>query len=215
MKGYLLRMAANAARPQSGIHPMVGSIYAGTALAGTAFAERGRAANSIAVTEERLIASSPEFSREREDVREGKSDAMQFDIARSEERMGERPANARRDEPAPFRPLLSNAKQKTAGEREDTFNNEGDESRMREFHYEPLLPHASLSPRVTAKVEARKSDPVSRAHPAEREPDKIEIHIGRIEVTAVPQEAPRPAATRARKSLNLGEYLKRRDGRAG
>jgi hypothetical protein len=215
MKGFLQRMAANAAGPQSGIHPMVGSIYAGTALAGNAFAERGRAADSIADTEERLIASSPEFSREREDFREGKSDAMRFDIARPEERMGERPAGARRDEPAPFRPLLSNAKQKTAGEKEDTFENEGDESRMREHHYEPLLPHVPHSPAITARVQAAKSDPVSRSAPAEREPDKIEIHIGRIEVTAVPQEAPRPAAARARKSLNLSEYLKRRDGRAG
>ena len=33
MKGYLQRMAASAVRPQSGIHPLVGSIYAGRAFA--------------------------------------------------------------------------------------------------------------------------------------------------------------------------------------
>jgi hypothetical protein len=44
--------------------------------------------------------------------------------------------------------------------------------------------------------------------------DEIQIHIGRIEVTAVPQ-APTPAPPRqARKSVSLDEYLKRRDPRA-
>jgi len=78
----------------------------------------------------------------------------------------------------------------------------GEPLQTREFNYGQLLPRV-------------KPEAVSRSAPAEREPDKVEIHIGRIEVTAVPQEAPRPAATRPRKSLDLGEYLKRRDGRAG
>lgn len=47
-----------------------------------------------------------------------------------------------------------------------------------------------------------------------REPDEIQIHIGRIEVTAV-QQAARPAPTPARKAMSLDEYLSRRDGRAG
>lgn len=43
-----------------------------------------------------------------------------------------------------------------------------------------------------------------------REPDEINIHIGRIEVTAVPPPAasPRPLS-KARKSVSLDEYLKR------
>jgi hypothetical protein len=47
-----------------------------------------------------------------------------------------------------------------------------------------------------------------------RELGEIQIHIGRIEVTAVPQAA-RPAPAPARKALSLDEYLRRRDGRAG
>jgi len=46
-------------------------------------------------------------------------------------------------------------------------------------------------------------------HPM-REPDEIQIQIGRIEVTAVPPASqPRPAARPAPKSLDLGAYLKR------
>ena len=37
--------------------------------------------------------------------------------------------------------------------------------------------------------------------------DDIQIHIGRIEVTAVAQPTPRPAAAPARKAMSLDEYL--------
>ena len=49
---------------------------------------------------------------------------------------------------------------------------------------------------------------------AEREADEIQIHIGRIEVTAVPPAPLRSAAKAAPSSPSLAEYLKRRDGRA-
>lgn len=42
--------------------------------------------------------------------------------------------------------------------------------------------------------------------------NEIQINIGRIELTAVPQVTSRPASP-PRKSLNLDEYLKRRNGR--
>lgn len=40
--------------------------------------------------------------------------------------------------------------------------------------------------------------------------DDIQIHIGRIEVTAVAQPTPRPAAAPARKAMSFPEYLGRR-----
>jgi hypothetical protein len=46
---------------------------------------------------------------------------------------------------------------------------------------------------------------------AEGGPDDIQIHIGRVEVIAVPPAAPRPAAAPARKAMSLDEYLRRRD----
>ena len=53
-----------------------------------------------------------------------------------------------------------------------------------------------------------------RSEVATREPDEIQIHIGRIEVVAVPQQqAARAPAKSTRKSVSLDEYLKR--GRSG
>jgi hypothetical protein len=45
--------------------------------------------------------------------------------------------------------------------------------------------------------------------------DEIQIHIGRIEVTAMPPVAPRPVLAPVRKSETLDEYLRQRNGRAG
>jgi hypothetical protein len=45
--------------------------------------------------------------------------------------------------------------------------------------------------------------------------DEIQIHIGRIEVIAMPPAAPRPAAGPARKTQTLDEYLRQRNGRTG
>jgi hypothetical protein len=68
---------------------------------------------------------------------------------------------------------------------------------------------------LTASLEKADRAKVARApRQPEREPDEIEIHIGRIEVTAVAQAAPRPAAAPARKSISLDEYLKRGERRS-
>jgi len=70
--------------------------------------------------------------------------------------------------------------------------------------------------RILSPTAARRPDPhllwnsTSASHGA----DEIQINIGRIEVTAMPQSTPRPAPP-ARKSINLDEYLRRRNGRNG
>lgn len=53
-----------------------------------------------------------------------------------------------------------------------------------------------------------------RSAPTIQQPDEIQIHIGRIEVTAV-HPAPAPAAANPKRNVpSLDEYLKRRDRRA-
>ena len=96
---------------------------------------------------------------------------------------------------------------------------EGDES------YSPLLPPSTQTPDAEGELLNPSQSVVSagpktdsfaaprRAVPSKTEPDEIQIHIGRIEVTAVPQAAPRPAAVPASKSINLDEYLRRGRGR--
>jgi hypothetical protein len=230
MKGYLQRMAASAVRPQSGIHPLVGSIYAGRAI--------GDAARDVAeagLHEEERWTTSPQPFGEQRDARI-EPDALSFRESAEREvvqRGSEPPANAaaRRGgridaQRAPFRPLLATAESENAesrgydsaadGAREArsgaAFEREDGEP---ESGFRALLPRELRSPMTVSSVRPAKSEASQRSIPAEREPDKVEIHIGRIEVTAVPQEAPRPAPARPRKSLDLGDYLKRRDGRTG
>jgi hypothetical protein len=75
---------------------------------------------------------------------------------------------------------------------------------------------APLSPRIFPAETRRLTQSTAFRGLAERPqaPDEIHINIGRIELTAVPPAPHRPAAP-ARKSLNLDEYLKRRNGRNG
>ena len=81
-----------------------------------------------------------------------------------------------------------------------------------------------VQPRTLGEIQAaltrpnpRRQSPQIPAAPrnAPQQPDNVEIHIGRIEVVAVPAPAPRPAASPAHKGLSLDEYLSRRNGRLG
>ncbi len=74
------------------------------------------------------------------------------------------------------------------------------------------IPGVSHPPAPATVAAPRRSAAPHRVPQPEQERDEIEIHIGRIEVTAVPQTSVRPAVQPpARKSLNLDEYLKRRN----
>ena len=63
------------------------------------------------------------------------------------------------------------------------------------------------------KRQARRDSTPYRGRP-EREPDEIQIHIGRIEVVAVPPPAAVREAKPTHKSLSLDDYLKRGNGSA-
>ena len=60
-----------------------------------------------------------------------------------------------------------------------------------------------------AREYSRRADPVHRS-----DPDDIQIHIGRIEVTAVAPPSAKVAPKAQRKGETLDRYLMRRDGRA-
>jgi hypothetical protein len=89
--------------------------------------------------------------------------------------------------------------------------------------YSPLVPEAvggtaspgnfCALPNTVASATGKNQRDVSRQKPSAQEPDEIQIHIGRIEVTAVPPAPARPEAKPAARSVSLAEYLKRRDGR--
>jgi hypothetical protein len=94
--------------------------------------------------------------------------------------------------PGPYRPLVRIEQPQTAASNP---------------HLLPPQTEARAARNPSAETSSRSTSP-------SQEPDEIHIHIGRIEVAAIAQPAPRPTAPPARKSLDLGEYLKRGNGRA-
>ncbi len=91
----------------------------------------------------------------------------------------------------------------------------GPAERSAPARFTPLVvsasPNASDSIRVLhSPLGTERRNPASlTTTQAAQEPDEIQIHIGRIEVTAaLPQPPARPAA-KPRSSVDLGEYLKR------
>jgi hypothetical protein len=89
--------------------------------------------------------------------------------------------------------------------------------------YTPLLPETAgplsavephaASPLGPTSRPGKDADRVRNSPAKKREPDEIQITIGRIEVTAVPEAPARPAVKPGRKQISLDEYLRRADGR--
>ena len=77
-------------------------------------------------------------------------------------------------------------------------------------------PATSAVPRLPALIaaNARKSDPAPRVAAAEAPQPDVHIHIGRIELTAVPERAPSRPARTSKKPMTLDEYLQGRGGRS-
>jgi hypothetical protein len=93
--------------------------------------------------------------------------------------------------------------------------------------YQPFLAEnlprkggATILPEISASLirDPRKEEKGELSHRSglsQREPDEIQIHIGRIEVVAVPPPVAPPASPRPRRGApSLDEYLRRRNGRA-
>ena len=78
----------------------------------------------------------------------------------------------------------------------------------------PLIPiqNQLIAPQVKAP---RPAQAPTRSFAEAPHTDDIQIHIGRVEVIAVPPAEPRRTPPPARKGLSLDEYLSRRNGRVG
>jgi len=230
MSGYLQRLAGNAMTPARSIHPSVGSIFSPPKDEMPAPLMEFEEIETVRNRAESVAQLPPAAPRAAHTSGPPESAPLQAEPSRQE---GESRSEAfqpifplprwttpvvsthRQAVPAPNElgrlPSLESAQQ--AG----SPVGDGDS-------YTPLLPPATQTPNAEAELlpqtilsAAPKKDAVAvprRAAASQSEPDEIQIHIGRIEVTAVPQTAPRPAAVPASKSINLDEYLKRGRGRA-
>ena len=219
MSCYLERMAAGVLSRERAIHPVVGSLWA-----------------------PRQAADSVQASGEAPAIGEGAHRAQAAEADRSRTKAVV-PARASALVPvikektvSALQPLMPQAASQNdsflaelrmAGTGEgETTPQQGASHSQKQRVFTPLIqpqsretPQQSLSSlhldapaQPGTRVDAMRRQPQDKR--SEREPDAIEIHIGRIEVLAAPQQQERRAPVPApRKSLDLGEYL-RRGGRA-
>jgi hypothetical protein len=232
MSGYLQRMVASVRTPERRVHPIVGSLYSPTPEFATA--ESFQAEEALLVSRPSQTASQPSgdapyrFAARTTPAPEATASESTVKrdapggippvstsagplLAPHAESIGDRPPIYHLR--TPFAP------QPTAGSRPSREDPATESQPIVERGYRPLLREAhavsaptAAAPHVPALAprtrEARPAVP-GRGHQTASPHDEIEIHIGRIEVTAVQQTGTRPAAPPARKSLNLDEYLKR------
>jgi hypothetical protein len=240
MSGFLQRIASSAVRPKPNAHPFVESIYPAVRRQGSsepmeryeAFAapveqvaeqisrskvsmEEGRLTNGVLAQPEKMRSQQSETDATRESFQpllpqqEVEATAAPQRSRHNGEEIGTvsfSALSASHEEFAStpmaleYVPLVA-----------DRFARI-DISDPREVH--PLPAPGEVEPGSARAQQGRQSSQVqTRSTP--QQADDIHIHIGRIEVVAVPQAAPRPAATPARKGMSLDEYLSRRNGRAG
>jgi hypothetical protein len=217
MSGYLQRLVSSARTPVRSIHPMIGSRFS---------APPDGVSPEVPPMMDQLPVSPAELDRkpapEAPPVRSHgrpaafeapRQDAAKRPLERTFEPLVPLPREAGEPVAADFfhRPSAAPG-EPAAGDREVALDHP----------HQPLVDEATPRSRMAFRnspAEASRTPrgprtnlPVRLPQPRP-EPDEIEIHIGRIEVTAVLPPPARPAAPPARKSLNLEEYLKRGERR--
>jgi hypothetical protein len=243
MSGYLKRMAASVAHPAGAVHPLVTNVFAkgvrpeagpetgevemltesqrplgrSVGLQAQVLRERALFSNSDAdASDSRRMDSEADASRQdgaissreqlvpgwkqaamegRSEVHRVREDRRQFssDAPGSVERGAE--VEARK-----FVPIVKRVDEAT---REDATTSVAAE-------YSQVTARAGGTD-VRRETAAQRH---AKSNEAQRGGDEIQIHIGRIEVIAVPQQAQRPAPARTQHGETLEAYLKRHDRRS-
>lgn len=227
MKGFLHRIAASALGVEPRVHPLVEPLYSPRAqqisqpspelsmertapvfdtlssFSATGFRDTGEANNALSAKDtlhdgERSVASNENRTRQQ------RHQAGRNELASQEAHI--QPSHLPESTSVSawgFVPIVAahNAPQAAS----DPAFGSGEQTQSRAFINKPKAP---LRP-------PRRRD--NSALPGgSAQPDEIQIHIGRIEVLAVPPPATsRSAASPARKGLSLDEYLRRKNGRVG
>jgi hypothetical protein len=220
MSGYLKRLVSSAMRPSAGVHPVVAPLYATPefaisnqdqepAVPGTPaqkitqaqaeFEPSGRQGNLEASLQNFVPVATTRMDRATEDS--------------SQQHTTQRAAQAHEE----YRRKHEITREAPAVE--------SGEIASCQSGYRRLLPEVSsavslpqsdfrteLSPIAVPQSRRERADKSRSARREKREPDEIQITIGRIEVTAVP-EPPSQALKSARKQLSLDDYLQRADAR--
>jgi hypothetical protein len=245
MKGYLQRIAATAASPQPALHPLVGSIFRQTSrdagadtlplieeFAGSEEfgqsptrtdsselpADHRRRGEPVAQDglEETPAAARPIEDQGFQPLMPPSPVTARFPVIADQSAGREAAVNERASADAlqqqpPDMNFLASAR---AGRADGP--DPGQAGAAAETERPPVqLVRATLAGQARQAQDSVPAEFSARPPAAEREANDIQIHIGRVEVVAVPQAAPSRATAPARKAISLEDYLRRRDGRGG
>jgi hypothetical protein len=233
MSGYLKRLAASAMTPHRSVRPMVGSIFSPSKEVGMPapleVEEEIPAAESRA---ESAATEAPHIDVPAAEAQPLPRNAGEHDRSTAERVLPPQsqilPMVLQRKPALRVPPIGERLPKQTQAMREKDPESREETGVERERVFTPLLPQRAgneaertgIRESVAQGGAAPKKEPLaapvisSRAAGPAREPDEIQIHIGRIEVTAASENVARPSPPAARKSINLEEYLKRGRGRA-
>ena len=240
MRGYLQRLALGVMRPVGTIHPMVGSVFSPQHQAGTSEAPLREASVLISSQANSDAKRSPEDAKARSVSSEEKSsgtlepnrlrapgpvytpliskvDAIQSKNKQSEDFSG--PAEETSSSHLAERSTVEALPETSAhpGERTEelvlthVYTPKMSESTVRSSSLK--MPAQKMDPFAAAPRSTPRGNSSRRSGTPSQQPDEIQIHIGRIEVTAVQQSPVPPAVKPARKGLSLDEYLQRANRR--
>lgn len=209
MSGYLQRLAGSVMKPKETVRPLLGSIYASNAKTSAEESFEDVERESTKLVSAQTIVPSNETARPIE-VR-GELIREQDSLSQSEPEFAVKQGERRKEK------HFSTASQlRVENDPEHKFD------ANQKATYIPLLtassPDALNQPMLRVPTDFSSSAQSAKHRPApsqsaQREPDEIQIHIGRIEVSAVTQQAPVAVARTPRTPSSLDEYLQRRDRR--
>jgi hypothetical protein len=229
MSGYLQRLAASALRPAEAVHPVLGSVFSpqeGSTDHPSFPQEEDTALSVEGVTTPLVSLTQPSVETQQTSSRP--SNAPDSDIA------GIRSSSFQTVEPRPksraetrdsFEPLLPHLRNEASSPQtsptQESLLAEPPKPLLEPAHPALVPAGPGLSSPTIAGAQALANSSSFRRHErsaaanraGKSQPDEIQIHIGRIEVTAVPQTSQRTASKPARKGITLEEYLKGRDRR--
>ncbi len=234
MRGFLQRLAASVMNPGMAVQPLAGSVFtrhAGPAASSTfSYPEVASVVRSSQEATAPPPAVSESVSPRREDfvVNAGVRQSMAQVIAptetespRVEPLIRTAPQSTRSETTPPYQPAPEISVETVAPESraesrlvEREVVRERGELPLRDRLVE-VTPGKPRETRSALRPGADRRTPSQPAAAQAAEPD-IQIHIGRIEVTAVPpaQTIARPVSSAPRKRMSLDEYLRRGDARS-